>query len=155
LAQYADASAKFDEIRDMWQASAWMKCISDHEAALPLEVEPQNRQLSTLDWKFSSGDISKDDLAAAVKWTSDLTGKVVGTLKAKQERKKALEKELPPSLVQLTEQAEYGRQFKDALKLYRNSQQEEAAQQARLDIRERWKNFISKVTAVFAEAGFF
>ena len=57
-----------------------------------------------------------------------------------------------PSLVQLTEQVEYGRQFKDALKLYRNNQQEEAAQQARLDIRERWKRFISKATAIFADS---
>ena len=152
LAQYADAGAKIAEIRDTWQASAWKKCLSAHETAVPFAVEPQSRQLSALDGKFSSGDISRDDLAAAVKWTSDLTGKVAGTLKAAEDRKEALEKGLPPSLVQLTEQVEYGRQFKDTLKLYRDNQREEATQQARLDIRERWKSFISKATAVFADA---
>ena len=152
LAQYADAAAKIAEISDSWQAFAWKKCLSAHETAAPLAVEPQNRQVSALDRKFTSGDFSKDDLTAAVKWTSDLTGKVAGTLKVAQDRKAVLEMELPPSLVQLTEQVEYGRQFKDALKLYRNHQQEEAAQQARLDIRERWKKFISKATAVFADS---
>ena len=79
-------------------------------------------------------------------------GKVAGTLKAAQDRIEALEKELPSSLVQLTEQVEYGRQFKDALKNYRENHLEEVAQQTRLDIRERWRKFISKATTVFAEA---
>lgn len=152
LVQYADAAKKITEIRDAWQASAWKKCLSAHEAAAPLAVEPQKRQLSALDTKFTSGDISRDDLASAVEWTSGLTGKVPGTLKAVQGRKEALEKELPQSLVQLTEQVEYGRQFKDALKLYRDNQKDEAAQQARHDIRGRWKTFISKATTIFADA---
>ncbi|MCC7428685.1 MAG: AAA family ATPase [Alphaproteobacteria bacterium] len=152
LAQYTGAAAKIAEVREIWQASAWKKCLASHEMATPLAVEPQTRQVSTLDAKFTAGDISKDELTAAVKWTSGLTAKVATVLKAVQERKDALEKELPPSLVQLTEQVEYGRQFKDALKLYRNNQKEEAAQQARLDVRERWRKFISRATTVFADA---
>lgn len=85
LVQYADTAAKIAEIRDIWQASAWKKCLSAHEMAEPLAVEPRNRQLSALDGKFSSGDISKDDLAVAVECTSDLTGKVAGTLRAVQD----------------------------------------------------------------------
>lgn len=152
LAQYVDTATKITEIRDTWQASAWKKCLSAHEAAPPLAIEPQKRQLSALDTQFTSGNISKDDLADAEKWTSDLTGKVAETLKASQDQKEAHEKELPQSLVQLTEQVEYGRQFKDALKLYLCHQKEEAAQRARLDIRERWKAFISKATTIFADA---
>ena len=152
LTQYADAAAKIAEITDTWQVSAWKKCLSALELAAPLAVEPQNRQLTALDGKFASGDISKDDIAPIVKWTSDLTRKVDETLKAAQDRKEVLEKELPSSLVQLMVQVEYGRQFKDALKRYRGNQQEEAAQQARLDVRDRWKNFISKATTVFADA---
>lgn len=152
LAQYADAAAKIAEIRDTWQASAWKKCLSAHETAAPLAIEAQSRQLSALDRKASSGDISKDDLVGAVNWTSDLTGKVGEAIRVAEDRKEALEKELPPSLVQLTEQVEYGRQFKDALKLYRDNQRDVAAQQARLDIRERWKSFLSKATSVYADA---
>ena len=152
LAQYAGAAAKITEINETWQASAWKKCLAVYEPAVPLGIDQQNRKLATLDSKFASGDISKDELTAAVTWTSDLTGKVPGFLKTAKDQKAALEKELPASLVQLTEQVEYGRQFKEALKLYRDNQAEEAAQQARLDIRERWKTFISSATAAFAEA---
>jgi len=152
LAQYAGAAGKIAEIRNAWQSSGWKQCLSAHETAAPLALEPQYRQLAALSGKFSSGVISKGDLTTAVKWTSDLTTRVAGVLIAAQDRREALEKELPPSLVQLTEQVEYGRQFKDALKFYRNNQAEEAAQQARLDIRERWKTFVSKATTVFADA---
>ena len=152
LAQYADAAAKIVETYDTWQASAWKRCLSALETAMPLAIEPQNRQLMALDVKFSSGDICKDDLAAIVKWTSVLAGKANEALKVAQDRKEVLEKELPSSLVQLTEQVEYGRRFKDALKLYQDKQQTEAVQQARLDIRNRWKKFISKTTTIFGEA---
>ncbi len=152
LVQYADVAAKIAKIKDTWQASAWKKCLSSHETAEPLAAEPQKRQLSALDAKFTSGDITKDDLSGAVSWTLDLTGRVAAVLKDAKDQKSAFEKELPPSLVQLTEQVVYGRQFKDALKLYRDNQKEEAAQQARLVIRERWKKFISRATTAFADA---
>ena len=152
LAQYADAAAKDEEISDTWRASAWKKCLSAHETALPLAVEPQNRQLATLDEKCSSGEVSAKDLTAAVIWTSDLATRAARTLEVAKDRKEALEKELPASLVQLTEQVEYGRQFKDTLKLYQDSQQEESVQQARLDIRQRWKTFISRTMGAYADA---
>jgi len=152
LTQYADAAAKIVEIKDAWQASAWKKCLSAHEMAEPLDVERQKRQFSLVDGKFTSGDISKKDWIAAVKWTSELTERVADVLKAAQDRKDSIEKELPPSLVQLTEQVEYGRQFTDALKNYQENRQEEEALQARIDIRERWRAFITKATTVFADA---
>src|SRR3546814_9646821 len=52
---------------------------------------------------------------------------------------------------QLTEQVEYGRQFQQALEQYCGKQAEEAALQARLDIRERWKAFITKAATLFAD----
>ena len=152
LAQYSDAAAKITEISNTWQESAWKKYLSAMETAAPLEIEPQNRQSTALNWKFSSGNISKDDLAASVKWTSDLTEKFIKTLKTAQDRKVGLEKKLPPSLVQLTEQVEYAQQYKNALKLYRNHQQTEVAQQVRFNSRNRWKKFISKSATVFADA---
>ena len=152
LGQYKNAAAKVAEIKDAWQESVWKTCLSAHEQAAPLSIDPQERQLSSLDSKFTSGEITKDDLAAAIKWTSDLAGQVPGHLKNAKDRKTKLETELPASLVQLTQQVEYGRQFKEGLLLYWDKQKEEVAQQARLDIRERWKTFISSATALFAEA---
>jgi len=152
LNQYSEVATKITEGNEAWQASGWRKCLSDYETATPLSVEPQKRQLASLDAKFTSGEISKDDLAEAVKWTTTLTAEVAKVLKIKQDGKAELERELPPSLVQLTEQVEYGRQFKNALELYQDNRLAEALQQARLDIRERWKEFISKATTVFADA---
>lgn len=152
LNQYAEVATKMSEISDTWKSSVWKRYLSAHETAAPLEIELQNRQLSVLDRKFSSGNVLNDEWSEAVKWTSSLTGKVAEILEDVQCRKNALEKELPPSLVQLTEQVEYGRQFKDALKLYRDNKQKEATQQARLDIREKWKEFISTATTIFANA---
>lgn len=152
LDQYAATATKIAEILDKWRASDWRKCLSAHEAAAPVAVEPQARQLSLVDAKFTSGEISKEDLAAAATWTSGLTGRVAEILKVTRIRKEEIEKELPPSLVQLTEHVEYGRQFKEALKLYRDNQKDVTEQQARLDIRERWKAFITRATTVFAEA---
>lgn len=152
LTQYADAAAKTAEIKRTWQESAWRGCLLAYEMAAPLAIEPQNRALTALDRKFESDDISKDDITGAVKWTTDLAKKIVETLKTLNKDKETLERELPSSLVQLTEQVEFGQQFKNALKQYRDYQQEVAVQQARLDIRGSWKEFISKATTVFAEA---
>jgi DNA repair exonuclease SbcCD ATPase subunit len=152
LAQYAGAAAKITEITSSWQTSVWRKCLSAHESAVALGVDEKHRKIADLESKFTSGAISTDDLVAAAKWTSDLTEKVPGLLKAAQDQKVNLEKELPASLVQLTEQVEYGRQFKEALGRYREKQKEEATQQVRLDVRERWRMFISRVTTLFADA---
>ncbi len=152
LTQYAEAAAKITEIGKAWQTSAWVKCLSAHETATQFGIVQQSRKVHSLDSKFGSGDISKADLIAAIKWTTDLIGKVPALLEAAQVQKAAMEKELPASLVQLTEQVEYGRQFKESLRLYGQNQHEEAAQQARIDIRERWRKYISRATDVFADA---
>lgn len=152
LAQYADAASKILEIKEAWRESSWKTILLAYESALPLAIDRENQQSAKLDGRFSIGEISVDDLASAVSWTSSLAGEVIDCLNTVQDRKEALEKELPPSLVQLTEQVEYGRQFKAALKLYRDSENEEKAEQARLDIRERWKTFISRARAIFAES---
>src|SRR3546814_4871485 len=98
--------------------------------------------MSISDW---SSDVCSSDL------TSDLSACAADALTAARANKSALENELPASLVQLTEQVEYGRQFQQALEQYCGKQAEEAALQARLDIRERWKAFITKAATLFAD----
>ena len=97
LTQYKDAAAKAVEIKEFWQASSWKSCLSAYEEATPLSIETQSRKLTGLNTKFASGDISKDDLAEAVKWTTDLTAKVPTLLQGLGDRKAKLEAELPVS----------------------------------------------------------
>src|SRR3546814_15906502 len=98
--------------------------------------------MSISDW---SSDVCSSDL------TSDLSACAADALTAARANKSALENELPASLVQLTEQVEYGRQFQQALEQYCGKQAEEAALQARHDIRERWKEFITTAATLFAD----
>jgi len=152
LTQYKDAAAKTHEIKDFWQASSWKDCFSAYEETTILAIDPQNRKLSNLNSKFTSGDISKDDLAEVISWTNDLITKASTLIQELGDRKEKLEAELPASLVQLTEQIEYARQFREALTQYREKQKVESALQSRLDIRERWQNFITKAAGLFSEA---
>jgi DNA repair exonuclease SbcCD ATPase subunit len=152
IGQYAEAARKITEIREMWQGSAWRKLLVSYENAAALGIEIQKRQLRALDAKISSGVISKVDTAAVAEWTSGLAEEAASRLETAKTRKATLEGELPASLVQLTEQVEYGRQFKEALARYGARRKEEADLQACLDIRERWRTFISQATTLFADA---
>lgn len=152
LTQYADTAAKAKEIAEQWNGSAWRQCLSDHELAKVLGIEANDRILARLDSRMKSGAVSEAEANAAITRTSELTGLVPNLLAKAEEKKKAIEGELPASLVQLTEQVEYGRQFKDALATYEQGKLEESEQQARLDIRERWKTFIAKASKRFSDA---
>ena len=152
LTQYADTAAKAKELGELWEGSAWRQCLSDHEIAKVLGVKPDERIIAGLDARMKSGEVSEADATAAITRTGALTKFVPDLLTKAQERKTKLEAELPSSLVQLTEQVEYGRQFKDALAGYQESQSEEVKLQAKLDIRERWKTFVSKASSRFAAA---
>lgn len=152
LNQYADTAAKAKEIAELWDGSAWRQCLSDHELAKVLGVEANERILARLDTRMKSGELSEAEANAAITRTNELTGLVPKMLQKAKEEKKAIEAELPASLVQLTEQVEYGRQFKDALASYTQGKLKESKQQAGLDIRERWKNFISTASKRFSDA---
>lgn len=152
LTQYAETAAKAKEIGELWEASAWRQCLSDHELAKVLGVEAKDLILARLDSQMNSGEVSETEATVAVARTNELMGIVPDALDKAKEKKTNLEAELPASLVQLTEQVEYGRQFKDALASYKQGQSEEEEQQSRLDIRERWKTFISKASSRFASA---
>lgn len=152
LTQYVDAKTKITEISNAWSASEWRKYLSAYENSAPLGVELSHRQFARLDTEFNTGKISKDYLTTVIRWTNELRYKAIDILTASRDNKSKLERELPPSLVQLTEQVEYGKQFKEALILYLENQKKKTELQARLDFRERWKQFISNAANIFANA---
>lgn len=152
LKQYTDTAAKAKELNERWNGSAWRQCLSDHELAKVLGVEMDDRILGRLDTEMKSGVLSESEFNKTVKHTNELKDLVSNLLEKTQEKKASLEAELPTSLVQLTEQVEYGRQFKDALANYKQGQSEETKKQAQLNIRVRWKTFISKVSTQFSNA---
>src|SRR3546814_12089801 len=69
LSQYADAARKAVEIKQGWQASVWKKLLAAYEEERPLAIEAQKRQLEELESKIVTGDVTRDDVTAAI--TSD------------------------------------------------------------------------------------
>jgi DNA repair exonuclease SbcCD ATPase subunit len=152
LAQYTDTAAKANEIGELWAGSVWQQCLSEHERAELLGIEVDKRIFTKLTTKMKSGEVSDIEATESITRTNELTELASDLLKKEQEKKKILESELPASLVQLTEQVEYGRQFKEALASYKQGQLEETKQQTQLNIRERWRTFISKASTRFSTA---
>lgn len=152
LNQYAEAASKVAEMKEVWQASIWKELLAAYEGAAAMKLDHSVRQLAAVESKLIAGDITKDDLARAIVWTEKLVVDCGSALQALRDKRTKLEGELPASLVQLTEQVEYGRQFKESIERYRDSQKEEGVIQIRLDVRERWRKFITAATERFSDA---
>lgn len=152
LEQYSATALKVAAIDEVWKGSAWRACLAALEGARQLKLNSTDARVASLDAKFGAGSIATGDVVSAVAWTTELAAKPHTLLAEAQTLKATLEGEVPPSLVQLTEQVEYGRQFKDALLFYAKYQEEEAQQQRKLELRERWKTFIQQATTIFGDA---
>lgn len=152
LEQYRGVAEKIREIKEAWQAAQWVRRLALLEKTEALEVKDADRIAARTSQRAASGDLTKDELTAAAARFAALEESCSRKLGDHRARKEQIEKELPQSLVQLTEQVEYGRQFKDSIQLYREKQGEEVVLRARLDVRERWRRFITSATTVYAEA---
>lgn len=152
LAQYAATAEKLTEIGNKWKTSEWKTCVAEHESSPTLAIDPKDQNLTRLEAIFAAGSVSKSDFSFAVEWTATLREKAATALEAAEARKNVLEKELPPSLVELTHKVESGRQFKDALELFRDLSRQEAEKRALVAVRARWKQFVSDAAECFANA---
>jgi DNA repair exonuclease SbcCD ATPase subunit len=152
LNQYRGVADRIARITESWRSAQWVRRLALLERTETLAVQDGDRIAGRLSQRAASGDLTKDELAAAVTRLATLEEFAAAKLRELNGRKEQLEKELPRSLVQLTEQVEYGRQFKESVQLYREKQQEEATDHAQLEIRERWRRFISHATTVFSGA---
>jgi DNA repair exonuclease SbcCD ATPase subunit len=152
LSQYQNAAAKSQEIYDKWQQSSlrlYLLALENHQT---LDVKIQDRKIGSLDTKFRSGEITKNDIETTQTYSSELSAQAEAKTKQATEEKERLEEELPASLVQLTEQVEHGRQFKESLNIYKTKKAEADKGRARLAIRERWKTFIESAATQFSDA---
>lgn len=152
LDQYRGVGDKISQIKESWGSAQWVRRLALLEKAETLAVDDGDLVVGRLSHRVASGELTKDEVVAAMTRLTGLEELTAGKIKENNARKEQLEKELPQSLVQLTEQVEYGYQFKNGVQIYRGKQKEEATHRARLDIRERWRDFITRATTVFSEA---
>lgn len=152
LIQYRSVADKIAQSKESWDSAQWVGRLSLLETAETLGVDAKDRISTRMSERATFGNLTKEELSDAVSRLSTLEEQTVGKIRELNTRKEQLEKELPKSLVQLTEQVEYGRQFKDSVKLFRDKQKKETTHRSCLDIRERWRKFIVLATTVFSEA---
>jgi uncharacterized protein YgfB (UPF0149 family) len=152
LNQYRGVADKITQIKDAWQSAQWRRRLALLEKTEALTVDERERVGTHLNAQATSGALTKAELQAAVAQLANLEAAAAAKLQELNAQKAKIETELPQSLVQLTEQVEYGRQFKDSVAIYRQKQQEEATHRACCDIRERWRRFITHATTVFSDA---
>ena len=152
LQQYQSVAEKSEQIKENWAGANWVRRLSALEDAEAMGVEPDSRLSAGLAQRAISGELLQVDFDSAKARLTELDNALSQSLTTLRESKAELEKELPASLVQLTEQVEYGRQFKDTLHLYIQKKEEEQAARSRLGVRERWRKFISGSASVFADA---
>ncbi|WP_316174531.1 AAA family ATPase [Bradyrhizobium sp. SZCCHNRI1073] len=150
--QYASASAKINELGEYWDRSAWRAFVSAIESSDAIGIPLPERWYPELNATFSEGEFTELQLEHAIDWSTKLTQRAREELRIANAKRDEIQKELPESLVQLTEQVEHGRSFRDALNRYRQKQGEEADLQVKLDIRERWKSCITGASDSFSDA---
>ena len=117
-----------------------------------MSVDEDDALFQKLAAKVRVGDISTEELKSTIDRSTELEELLVTKKRELHDSKEALEKELPASLVQLTEQVEAGRQCKDSVVTYRRKQVDKDLIRTRLAIRQRWKTFVNRATNIFADA---
>jgi hypothetical protein len=151
LGHYREVSGSIQDVGTTWRSASFVQRLATLETFAMLDV-PVAERLSDTVARDVGTTLSGEGLNDAVARLRELEGQLAAKLAAFRVRKEQLDRELPQSLVQLTEQVEYGRQFKESLIAYRDGQTEEALIRARIGIRQRWRNFITQATATFADA---
>jgi len=140
LGQYKEVAETIKEIGDHWPTAAWVQRLASLELHATLAVPEAERLSDGLKHEAVAGTLTAQALDGAITRLAALETLREDKLTDLRRRKEQLEKELPQSLVQLTEQVEYGRQFRDSLAAYRESQTEEKKTRARIAIREKLSN---------------
>jgi hypothetical protein len=152
LKDYEDVGKAQTKTRDLWSQSAWVKRAKSLEGRTELAVAVKDRVFASLDSLFAHGDPTLEDVASVVSALSKLDVRRAEGEAALEVEREQIEKELPPSLVALTEQIEH------AEKLRRESGQYGTAAEAgerinkRLKRRKAWCDFIESASRRFAEA---
>lgn len=149
LGQYEMVVSSTKACADAWTAAGW-----PHLAVLqPLTLhEAQAEQFKGLAAKGADGVLTATDCAELIELVAIMRAKAVELLTDLATERDALQKELPPSLVAITEAVETSRRlqsgWKDLVK-HEAAEATEAAREAHID---RVKEFLDAAAASFAAA---
>lgn len=152
LTKYKSVQEKSSELQDAWARSSWTGQLVAMENSKILNIAKNNRLSANFHTRVVKGELSRSDIDYAFTKFNEYEDKRKTSLEALKLRKSVLETELPPSLVQLTHQVEYGRQFCQSIGEFREKTTQAVEALTKHQVRNRWKTFIVKATNAFALA---
>lgn len=152
LDRYREADALSEQLREQLSASRWMGWLKKLEECSPLEVSEADRQWSSIRQLANEKGLTKGRLRQALDAVDGLEGERQEKLSVITNRKQTLERELPPSLVTLTQMLEAGSRFRNAIFEYREVTDEAKKLGDHKQWRERWQSFIKRAATIVGDA---
>jgi hypothetical protein len=152
LHQYDDAESELAAVHGLWRNSTWSRRLQNLEESISMEIASGTREYSKHTARLCGRNPIQQDVTAAESRLNELEVRRKKNLELLELEETTLQKELPPSLVPLTEQVEFGDQIQEAIKKLSPIQSRLAENQAKLEMRSAWADFISMVCDQFSEA---
>ncbi len=153
LKEYEDVASATTKIIKFWNSNVWINRIQNLFQSKNLQFDNKQKEVfQNIENHFRSGDLSESDLKLFFMLFEEVETVLKKKLNVLEKEKGNIEKELPPSLVNLTEKITYAEQIKDNIDKYLESQSEINTLKNSLDTRLEWQKFIVYACNSFAEA---
>lgn len=150
--QYGQFDTKSTELKTAWQESQWRSRISTLEQTVGSDLPEAEHLFSEFDRKVRESSSTPSDLTAIVTYYKKLETRLTKAIASYETQKTELDKKLPPSLVQLTEQVENVRQFREYLKDYRLNIEKADVARKKLELRTEWQAYVTEAAGIFGKA---
>lgn len=151
--EYAKMDRSTQEISSSWKASAIRSRLISLRDNPELSVTTEMvEMIARLDASLLRGDTDQSQLREVLTARDQLENDRKTSVASLETKKTQLEKSLPPSLVQLSEQVGYGEQLKEFAIEYNEIKAKLPKLKAKLEARYRWQDFITQAKEIFSEA---
>ena len=115
-------------------------------------MEDDHKEFSSIEKSFNEGAFEHSLTTTITSYINSLEGIRTTQLENNKKRKTELEKELPPSLVKLTEQVEHAKNIKKDIEDYKGYKSSLEKVKTKLKHFSEWKQFMDKVANKFGSA---
>lgn len=150
--QYAQVDEKLKSIQLKWSSSELKKRATLLEQEIGKDVPPEEKELASFNGKVTEGTVIIANLDTMLAYYDKLESRLTAAIGKYIADKEALQAKLPPSLVQLTEQVEGARQFREHLSDYRKNLALVEKANKKLELRKHWQTFINDAASCFSAA---
>src|SRR5262249_7589667 len=119
IAKYSDVAEERRNIKQLWKTGTCRQRIASLETNQHIGIAPENQKLTAFDQVFG-GDPTESDITEVFDYLDSLQTVRTEKIQALTTEKQAIEKDLPPSLVALTEQVEAAQSLQTAVAAIRS-----------------------------------